>query len=42
MGPEAGAAAPDFTSNDAEGNEIRLSGYREKSCVVLVFNRGFI
>jgi peroxiredoxin len=42
MGPEAGSDAPDFVIDDATGNEIRLSDYRERLHVVLVFNRGFI
>jgi len=33
--------APDFTATDSEGVTIRLSDYRNKKNVVLVFNRGF-
>jgi peroxiredoxin len=33
--------APDFAATDAEGRNIRLSDYRGKKHVVLVFNRGF-
>jgi peroxiredoxin len=33
--------APDFTAPDSEGKTIRLSDYRGKNNVVLVFNRGF-
>ncbi len=37
-----GAMAPDFTLPTADGKEITLSDYRGKSCVVLVFLRGFM
>ena len=40
--PEAGKMAPDFTLLDVNGNKIRLSEYRERSSVLLVFNRGFM
>jgi peroxiredoxin len=33
--------APDFTATDSEGKTLRLSDYRGKKNVVLVFNRGF-
>jgi len=33
--------APDFTAIDSEGKTLRLSDYRGKKNVVLVFNRGF-
>ena len=33
--------APEFTATDSEGREVRLSSYRGKQNVVLVFNRGF-
>lgn len=33
--------APDFTLADFQGKEVKLSGFRGKSSVVLVFNRGF-
>ena len=35
------APAPDFTATDSGGKTIRLSDYRGKNNVVLVFNRGF-
>ncbi len=34
-------AAPDFAAADSEGNAIRLSDFKGKKNVVLVFNRGF-
>jgi peroxiredoxin len=37
----AGEPAPDFELIDATGNPVRLSNYRDKASVVLVFNRGF-
>lgn len=33
--------APDFTATDSEGKVIRLSDYKGKKNVLLVFNRGF-
>ncbi|MBN1367122.1 MAG: hypothetical protein JW967_04280 [Dehalococcoidales bacterium] len=33
--------APDFDRVDTDGKGIKLSNYRKKSSVVLVFNRGF-
>jgi peroxiredoxin len=33
--------APDFAHADIEGKTIRLSEFRGRRCVVLVFNRGF-
>ena len=33
--------APDFEAASAEGGVTRLSSYRGRSHVVLVFNRGF-
>ena len=34
-------AAYDFTVSDSENRPIRLSGYKGKKNIVLVFNRGF-
>ncbi len=36
------APAPDFEIQDFKGNTIRLSDYRDKSNVLLIFNRGFM
>lgn len=33
--------APDFALEDFRGQTVRLSDYRGKKHVVLVFNRGF-
>lgn len=33
--------APDFVLKDTQGLDVRLSDYRGKQNVVLVFNRGF-
>jgi peroxiredoxin len=34
--------APDFTLQNFQGDTVRLSDFRGKSNVLLVFNRGFI
>ena len=34
--------APEFSLKDANGQQISLSDFREKSNVLLVFNRGFV
>lgn len=39
---ELGTVAPDFTVFDHRGQEVRLSDYRGKKNVLLVFNRGFV
>lgn len=36
-----GRLAPDFTLPAAAGGEVSLGSYRGRSCVVLVFLRGF-
>jgi peroxiredoxin len=33
--------APDFSVTDSEDHNIRLSDYKDKKNVMLVFNRGF-
>jgi peroxiredoxin len=38
---ELGASAPDFDLEDFTGARVRLSDFRGKGHVVLVFNRGF-
>ncbi len=35
------APAPDFSTRDSEGRTVRLSEYKGKKNVFLVFNRGF-
>lgn len=34
--------APDFSLKNADGQQIKLSGFKNKSNVLLVFNRGFM
>jgi peroxiredoxin len=36
-----GLVAPDFSVNDSEGHNIKLSDYKGKKNIMLVFNRGF-
>jgi peroxiredoxin len=38
---ELNTPAPDFSLEDIQGNTVKLSDYREKSNILLVFNRGF-
>ncbi len=39
---EQNTMAPDFALKDTQGNLVRLSDFRGRQPVVLVFNRGFI
>ena len=34
--------APGFALDDFEGKSVRLSDYRGRKVVVLIFNRGFL
>lgn len=34
-------AAPDFELEDSQGRNVKLSDYKGRKTVVLVFNRGF-
>ena len=34
-------AAPDFNVQDSQGRRVKLSDYKDKKNVMLVFNRGF-
>jgi peroxiredoxin len=36
------AVAPDFALSDWSGKMVRLSEYRDRKHIILVFNRGFI
>ena len=36
------ATAPDFALEDFQGQMVRLSDFRGKMNVLLVFNRGFV
>lgn len=38
---EINTLAPDFQLTDFRGRDVRLSDYRGRGPVVLVFNRGF-
>lgn len=39
---EINTPAPDFSLTDFRGKPVRLSGFRGRSPVLLVFNRGFL
>jgi peroxiredoxin len=34
--------APEFSLRDADGQQIKLSDFKDKSNLLLVFNRGFV
>jgi peroxiredoxin len=34
--------APEFSLRDVDGQQIKLSDFKDKSNVLLVFNRGFM
>ena len=34
--------APEFSLKDVDGQKIKLSDFKDKSNVLLVFNRGFM
>ena len=36
-----GDIAPEFDIPDSEGRKVKLSEFRDKKNIVLVFNRGF-
>lgn len=38
---ELNQPAPDFTLMDIHGNEVRLSDFKGRKNVLLIFNRGF-
>jgi len=42
LSKEKATLAPDFAATDSEGRTIRLSDYKGKRNVFLVFNRGFV
>ncbi|MDY6973611.1 MAG: hypothetical protein SV775_14990 [Thermodesulfobacteriota bacterium] len=33
--------APEFTLNDSNGNEVSLSDFKDRTNLLIVFNRGF-
>jgi peroxiredoxin len=39
---ELSQPAPDFELNDFNGKKVRLSDFKNKNHVVLIFNRGFM
>jgi peroxiredoxin len=34
--------APDFSLRNADGQQIKLSDFKNKSNILMVFNRGFV
>jgi peroxiredoxin len=41
MDRNTASLAPEFSAIDSEGRTVRLSDYRGKKHILLVFNRGF-
>lgn len=41
IGRDKAAQAPDFAAADSQGRSVRLSDFKGKKNVFLVFNRGF-
>ena len=39
---EIDSPAPDFELLDFNGTPVKLSDYREKKHILLIFNRGFV
>ena len=39
---EVNKEAPDFEIEDFKGNKFKLSGFRGKSNVLIILNRGFV
>lgn len=42
MRPQENRIAPDFALVDFRGSTVRLSNYRGRKHILLVFNRGFM
>ena len=41
IGRDKATQAPDFTATDSKGRSVRLSDFKGRQNVFLVFNRGF-